>query len=419
MRSDSIENCDACRNGGAFVTLIIMEVSELIPALRPTLHPSARVLLIGAPAEEKLGLKWGKVARPLARVNEVAGECGFFVEEVPYYLASAHELPEVIVFDGAALLARAPAANANFDGNGSANSNGSASAAPPGVPLGVPNLGTVRELRERPELDAVTFVAIVSERMASDDLVRLQDAGVGGFLSLDASPLEMISRLKSAVELCRARLEIAGLRAQITHSLRVDDVTGVMTRRFFFQQAHRECARARRYGHPLSCLMVEVDHYRMLCARFSDPTGESVLRSIATIIGQWTRDSDIIARFSESKFVVLLPETDIEGATGARENLLSALQSHPWNKGDQQMPVSVSVGESQLERISPSGQSAEAASEGDDMGETALSTREAMAGLLEDADAALSIARKGARVPEEFVPQMWIEDEVPLLGRAD
>lgn len=395
-----------------------MEVSELIPALRPMLHPSARVLLIGAPAEGKPGLKWGKVARPLARVNEVAGECGFFVEEVPHYhdyLASAHELPEVVVFDGAALLAPAPAANANSDSNGSANG----SAASPGVPLGVPNLETVRELRERPELDAVTFVAIVSERMASDDLVQLQDAGVGGFLSADASPLEMISRLQGAVELCRARLEIAELRAQITRSLRVDDVTGVMTRRFFFQQAHRECARARRYGHPLSCLMVEADHYRMLCARFSDSTGESVLRSIATIIGQWTRDSDIIARFSESKFVVLLPETDIEGATGARENLLSALQSHPWSKGDQQIPVSVSVGESQLERISPSGQSAEAASEGDDMGETALSTREAMAGLLEDADAALSIARKGARVPEEFVPQMWVEDEVPLLGRAD
>ena len=165
--------------------------------------------------------------------------------------------------------------------------------------------------------------------------------------------------------------------------------------------------------------MVEVDHYRMLCARFSDSIGENVLRSVATIIGQWTRDSDIIARFAESKFVVLLPETDLDGATFAREKLLSALETHPWSRGEQKIPVSVSVGEAQLEHIQPFRPGIEESSESDDMGETALSTREAMAGLLEDSDAALSIARKGARVPEVLVPQMILENETPWPGNAE
>jgi len=280
-----------------------------------------------------------------------------------------------------------------------------------------PSLKTVRELRVNPALDTVTFVALISERLTSADLIELQEAGAGAFLSEEASPLEMVSRLQSAVELSRARAEIADLRAQITRGMRVDDVTGVMTRRFFFQQAHRECARARRYGHPLSCLMVEVDHYRMLCARYSDATGETILRNVASVIGQWTRDSDIIARFAESKFVVLLPETNIKGATFAREKLLSALEEQPWHKDSEQIPVSVSVGEAQLENGPMLRVDAEASSESDDMGESALSTREAMAGLLEDADAALSIARKGARVPDVFVPLMIVE--VPILGRTD
>ena len=386
----------------------IMEASELVPALRSILNPAARVLLMGAPVEAKSGIKWGKAAPILPRVGEIAGAAGFVVEAAPHYADIAQEAPEIVVFDGAAILAANPQNNASNNGH-----------AAPAIAATAPDLNTVRELRAMPSLAAVTFVAIISERVTSDEWNQLQAAGADAFLSADASPLEVVSRLQGAAQLCRARAEIAELRAQIMRGLRIDDVTGVMTRRYFFPQAHRECARARRYGHPLSCLMVEVDHYRMLCARFSDAVGENVLRGVATIIGQWTRDSDIIARFSESKFVVLLPETDIEGATWAREKLLSALQTHPWSKGEQKIPVSVSVGEAQLERIQPFRPGVEESSESDDMGETALSTREAMAGLLEDSDAALSIARKGARVPEVLVPQMIIENQTPSLGISE
>lgn len=381
-----------------------MEASELIPALRPLLHPGARILLMAAPAEERSALKWGKTVRPLARLGEIARECGFVVEESAQYMTIAGEIPEVMVFDGAALLASARENKAAHNGNS--------------TPFNLVDLSTVRELRAMPLLNEVTFVATISERMTSDETAQLEGSGVGAFLSAEASALEVASCLQSATQLSRARTEIAELRAQIARSLRVDDITGVMTRRFFFQQAYRECARARRYGHPLSCLMVEVDHYRMLCARFTDSTGEGVLRSVATVIGQWTRDSDIIARFAESKFIVLLPETDIAGATAAREKVLSALANTPWNKGEQELPISVSVGEAQLERIAPTRQNDEDASESDEMGETALSTREAMAGLLEDADSALFIARKGARVPEVLVPQMIVENQTPPLSNA-
>ena len=371
------------------------------------LHPAARVLILtDAPAPEG-GPTRNIAARPLPRIGEIARECGCVVEEAPTYSTIGTEAPELVIFDGTAILSP-PSANGNANGNGRA-----------ARALATPNLDVVRELRTMFVLDTVTFVAVISERLSADDLTVLQEAGAGAFLSADASPLEVASRLQSAVDLCRTRNEIADLRAQITRSLRIDETTGVMTRRFFFQSAHRECARARRYGHPLSCLMVEVDHYRRLCARFSDPTGENVLRSVAAIIGQWTRDSDIIARFGDAKFVVLLPETDIDGATGAREKLLKALSEHPWRKDDAEIPVSVSVGEAQLEQATHFRFDIENSSESDDMGETALSTREAMAGLLEDADAALSIARKGARMPEIFVPQMLLENKSVLLSRTD
>ena len=372
-----------------------MEASEFVPVLSSRLHPAGRVfVLAGALVPERSSLLRGKTVRPLERLTEALAECGFLIEEAPHYEVTDAEVPDAVVFDGAALLKAATPPH----------SSGHAEVAP--------DLNRMRELSANPDFETVKFVALVSERMTTAELLELQDAGASAFLSEEASSLEMVGRLQNAVELRRARAEIAELRAQIARGLRVDDVTGVMTRRFFFQQAHRECARARRYGHPLSCLMVEVDHYRMLCARYTDAAGESVLRSVATLIGQWTRDSDIIARFAESKFIVLLPETDIDGATFAREKLLNALKEQPWPKDSEEIPVSVSVGEAQLERIQLFRPDAEDSSESDDMGETALSTREAMAGLLEDADAALAISRKGARVPGVLVPQMFVETPI-------
>ena len=399
---------------------MIMEASELVPALCSRLHPAPRVfVLTSALAPEKSGLLRGKTVRPLQRTLETAAECGCLIEEAPHYIAAGtgatSGAPDVIIFDGSAVLL---AANSDKNGsNGKPAANGKPALASVSTSGGAPDLDAVRELRAQPELDAVTFIALISERLTGAQLFELQEAGAGAFLSEEASALEVASRIQSAVELSRARAEIAELRAQITRGLRVDDVTGVMTRRFFFSQAHRECARARRYGHPLSCLMVEVDHYRMLCARYSDGIGEAVLRSIASVIGQWTRDSDIVARFAESKFVVLLPETDLDGATAVREKLLNALLEQPWRRDAEEIPVTISVGESQLQSALGARANAQELSESDDMGETALSTREAMAGLLEDADAALSIARKGARVPIVFVPQMFVE--TPVLGSAE
>ena len=349
-----------------------MEASEFVPALRFARHPAARLLLMV-----------GAEARPswFVRIREVAAELGHVLESAADWPAFTGSTPEAIFFDGGA--ASTPA--------------------------------QMRELRALTALENVPFVALIAATLSDETLAELQEAGAGGFVDVEAAALDMASRLQVTLELARARAEIAGLREQLNRQLRVDDVTGVMTRRFFFQQAHRECARARRYGHPLSCLMVEVNHYRMLCASFSDATAESVLRAVATTLGQWTRDSDIIARFAEAKFVILLPETDLDGATAAREKILKALREHLWRYDNQILPVSVSIGESKLELSKLTHSNNEFTSEGDEMGEGALSTREAMAGLLEDSDAALYVARKGARVPGMFVPYTPAPDEVPLL----
>lgn len=346
--------------------------------LLPERRPAARLLFIED--EEMVGARtalFGSLRggpSPLRALAEVAQGLGHEVAFAARYTLINDVAPEVVLLDATAR----------------------------GV---LDSLATLREARTEGE---PTVLVVVSGKLREEFAETLRALGAHDVLAIEAARTEIQCRLESAVALFRARAEIAHLRDQATRQMRVDDVTGVMSRRFFFQQAHRECSRSRRYGHHLSCLMVEVDHYKSLLATYGAAAADHVLRSVATILGQWTRDCDVIARFSPSKFVVLLPETAIDGATIAREKLHQALDEHHWHYGDSDLPVTVSIGEAELERGPWLGRSsAENAgfiSEGDEVGEAALSAREALAGLLEDADAALYIARKGARTPDVFVP---------------
>jgi diguanylate cyclase (GGDEF)-like protein len=349
-------------------------------SLIPQQRSSSRVLLIAE--DERGGLHLNGRVRALSvmkHVSEIAQGSGYHCVFSPVPLAMEGGNPEVVVVDGSSRQI----------------------------------LDTLYAARSEAFTRDCAIIALIPAKMRDELLEALRAGGVDEFLGFDAQNFEILARLESATRISRLNAEIAVLRDQLSRQIRVDDLTGVMSRRFFFQQAHRECSRARRYGAKLSCVMIEIDHFKSLVHTFGDAAGEAVLRAVATIIGQWTRDSDLVARFTESKFVVLLPETNISGATRAQDKITQALLSHQWIIDGRTLPVTVSIGEAELQ---PGAQFHRVAgdyiSEGDETGDAALSTRESLAGLLEDADAALFVARKGVRVPEVFVPYTPVPDVI-------
>ncbi len=346
----------------------------------PALRPAARVLLLSEDADETTGSLLNgraRAATALRRVGEIAREAGHLIMASRAPMTIEGLAPEVVIVDGASRRAAE----------------------------------MIQDARSSENTRAAVLLALVPAKTRDELLEAFRAAGADDFLSDNAQSFEITARLESATRLKRAQAEITELRDQLGRQIRVDDLTGVMSRRFFFQQAHRECSRARRYGHRLSCVMIEIDHFRSLCATFGEFVGEAVLRQTATVIGQWTRDSDLVSRFTDSKFTLLLPETGIEGATRAQDKITLALMSHIWQFDGVTIPVSVSIGEAEL---SPGAGMHRAEgdyiSEGDENEGAALSTRESLAGLLEDADSALYVAKKGARMPEVYVPYTQVPD---------
>jgi two-component system, sensor histidine kinase LadS len=119
-----------------------------------------------------------------------------------------------------------------------------------------------------------------------------------------------------------------------------DYLTGLANRRSFFHQGDIEFDRARRYGRPLSVLMVDVDHFKKFNDTWGHAFGDKVLQNVAKQSLALSRDSDVVARIGGEEFAHLLIETDLEDAGAIAQRLLAG-QSKAEVDGQS---VTVSIG---------------------------------------------------------------------------
>ncbi|MGB9887919.1 MAG: GGDEF domain-containing response regulator [Moorellales bacterium] len=118
----------------------------------------------------------------------------------------------------------------------------------------------------------------------------------------------------------RKRLEGELYRLSVT-----DHLTGAYNRRYFVEMLEREVERARRTGHPFSLVMFDLDRFKSINDRFGHAAGDLVLKSVVSVFKERLRKIDCLARWGGEEFVILLPETGVEGATILAEELRQRL----------------------------------------------------------------------------------------------
>jgi diguanylate cyclase (GGDEF)-like protein len=123
----------------------------------------------------------------------------------------------------------------------------------------------------------------------------------------------------------------------------VDGLTGIANRMAFDARIHEELHRAERYRRRLSLLLCDLDHFKACNDSLGHTAGDAVLRTVARLLEAGARTSDFVARFGGEEFVVILPETGIEGAMLAAERLRHIVAAHPWERHS----VTISIGASE------------------------------------------------------------------------
>lgn len=206
------------------------------------------------------------------------------------------------------------------------------------------------ELIGKPVID---LVCPPRPKEAEDWTTRATDTAVQG-VHLRGSgkvPVEVRSRaiqLKGDAALVTAVRDITAhkqMEAYLNSIANSDALTGVGNRRYFYEEGKREYSRAKRYGKPLSLVMMDIDKFKNINDTYGHDIGDIALKALATICVDTLRDSDLFARLGGEEFAAVLPATEIEGAVQLAERLRTRVEAMvtPSLKGDIRYTISMGV----------------------------------------------------------------------------
>lgn len=160
------------------------------------------------------------------------------------------------------------------------------------------------------------------------------------------------------VRLCEIVAELAAKALQNAHLFQdlelenlhleklslIDDLTDAYNRRFLFKSLDEEFKRAERSRQPLSCIMLDIDHFKQVNDSCGHDQGDRVLKELSALIMARIRRTDLLARYGGEEFVILLPSTDGEGAYAEAERLRLAVKAYPFSGSGSFLPLTVSQG---------------------------------------------------------------------------
>jgi diguanylate cyclase (GGDEF)-like protein len=165
------------------------------------------------------------------------------------------------------------------------------------------------EVQSRKEAAKPVFLPflLVAARRNADFVTRHLWQTVDEIIWTPINHLELQTRVENLLRSRRLSLEAQRLTT-------ADLITGVNNRRHFFTLGNRELNRARRFNRSLSVLMAEVDHFQGICDNYDYEVGNQALRLTAKRFLKDLRIIDVLGRYAEEKFVILLADTDMNGA---------------------------------------------------------------------------------------------------------
>ena len=123
-----------------------------------------------------------------------------------------------------------------------------------------------------------------------------------------------------------------------------DMLTGLPNRLATMNKAAKEFTRAKRYNRPLSMVMIDVDHFKLINDEHGHSVGDHVLKEVSNICGATLRDSDVLGRIGGEEFILLLPDTPKENAEQVAERMRSRLASSAIRHGEIELTITASFG---------------------------------------------------------------------------
>jgi diguanylate cyclase (GGDEF)-like protein len=122
-------------------------------------------------------------------------------------------------------------------------------------------------------------------------------------------------------------IENVDLHEVVQRQAVTDELTGLFNHRRFQEVIDQEVGRSRRFGHDLGLIMLDIDHFKAVNDTYGHQQGDLVLREVARVLRESSREIDEPARYGGEELAVALPQTDLEGAYQFAERVRTALEA--------------------------------------------------------------------------------------------
>lgn len=196
--------------------------------------------------------------------------------------------------------------------------------------LVMPEMGGLelcRSIRER-DFNGYTYLVMLTSQDSKDEMVRGLEAGADEYLVKPLNRAELTMRLKTADRILSLESSLKKSFEEVKALSVKDPLTKVFNRGFLNEKLVHEVKRIFRFERPLSLIMMDIDHFKIINDTFGHAAGDQVLVECASLMSASVRkEIDWVARYGGEEFVIVLPETPLPGALIAAERFRSILAS--------------------------------------------------------------------------------------------
>ncbi len=172
------------------------------------------------------------------------------------------------------------------------------------------------------------IVMLTGENSAEAKLEGFQQ-GADDYVTKPFMSDELIARIRAGVRIVHLQKALIDSNRRLEELSLTDSLTSLRNRRAFDERLDDAFEQARRYERPLSLVLIDVDHFKPINDAFGHDTGDAVLKGVAELIADSTRQADFVARVGGEEFGVLLPETPLFEAMQVAEKIRARIATTP------------------------------------------------------------------------------------------
>jgi two-component system cell cycle response regulator len=193
---------------------------------------------------------------------------------------------------------------------------------------------------------------------AEPDMARLMLAGASDYLLFDFTESALLARLSSAQRvvtlqstvraeretMIRSSGEWARSNRRLLHEALTDPLTRLSNRRYGLDRFNQEWSYAAHSDAPLSCLMLDIDHFKAVNDNHGHDIGDTVLSQVAQVIQYNCRKDDVVFRYGGEEFCIVAPGTPVHEAVQLGERIVRAIRKRRYGKEPELFHVTLSIG---------------------------------------------------------------------------